>query len=504
MKNPRWKLTLIALGLASCGLQAMPQISLSTADTQTATTKDTLVLLVAENSLQHHPQLNDVTVQKIVQQEKFTGKNGKKLEILAPMLGYSRLLLLGTGDTTKLTQADITELGADIGAYLAKSNAEKVRVDTTVLKDASASAWLAQGVELRSYRFDKYKTKAKEDKNQQVELVVRDINASQKALSQAQAINQGVFLARDLVNEPAAEIYPESFAAEALALKKLGVKVEVLDEAAMEKLGMGAILAVGKGSKRPPRMVIAHWQNSKQAPLAMVGKGITFDTGGYNLKTDAASIVRMTSDMAGAAAVLGTIKALALQKAEVNVVGVMALAENMISDRAMLPGDIVKSASGLTIQVNNTDAEGRLVLADGLWYAREKYKPRAMIDIATLTGAKVGALGSYYAGLFSEHEAVVQQLTAAGEKVEEEVWRLPLNSKFADEMKSDLADFSNTGKTAGASSAAWFLQQFTGNTPWAHIDIAGNALANSDKGVHVTGGTGFGVRLLTEWTLTQP
>lgn len=502
MKKLTFRLSMLSLALPLFALEAMPQLSLNTQHSN----KETLILIVSENSLkqQQHPLLKDPTVQKVIQQEKFNASTGKKVELLAAPLGYQRVMLLGAGDSTKLSQAKAAELGADVAAYLDKSHAKNVSVDITALPTAEVSAWVGQGIELRSYRFDKYKTKAEPKKSTQVELVVNDVKATQQALSKAQAVNQGVFLARDLINEPAAAIYPESFAEKALELKKLGVKVEILDVVAMEKLGMGALLAVGKGSKRPPRLVIAHYQNSKQAPLAMVGKGITFDTGGYNLKTDAASIVRMTSDMAGAAAVLGTVKALALQKAEVNVVGVMALAENMISDRAMLPGDILKSAAGLTIQVNNTDAEGRLVLADGLWYAREKFKPRAMVDIATLTGAKVGALGSYYAGLFSEHEALVQQLTMAGQQVDEEVWRLPLNSKLAGEMKSDIADLSNTGKTAGASTAAWFLQQFTGDTPWAHLDIAGNALANSDKGVQVTGGTGFGVRLLTEWALTQP
>lgn len=502
MKNNYFKLSLVSLALPLFGLQAMPQLSLNTKPGF----NETLVVLVSENSLkqQQHPLLKDATIQKIIQQEQFNGKHGGKLELLAPMLGYQRVLLLGTGENSKLNQVKAAELGAEFAAYLAKSHAGQVSVDTTALPSADASAWFGQGIELRSYRFDKYKTKNEPEKSPQVELIVTDLTAVQQAFDKAQAVNQGVFLARDLTNEPAAAIYPESFAAKALELKKLGVKVDVLDVAAMEKLGMGALLAVGKGSQRPPRLVVAHYQNSKQAPLAIVGKGITFDTGGYNLKTDAASIVRMTSDMAGAAAALGTVKALALQKAEVNVVAVMALAENMISDRAMLPGDIVKSAAGLTIQVNNTDAEGRMVLADGLWYAREKFKPRAMVDIATLTGAKVGALGSYYAGLFSEHDALVQQLTLAGQQVDEEVWRLPLNSKFKGEMNSDLADLSNTGKTAGASTAAWFLQQFTGDTPWAHLDIAGNALASSDKGVQVTGGTGFGVRLLTQWVLTQP
>lgn len=501
-KNKLFTLSLFGLAFPLFGLQAMPQISLNTKHSH----QDTLVLLMSESAVaqQQHPLFKDATVKQIIQQEKFSGKQGKKLEILYPALGYQRILLLGAGDGSQLTQLKATELGAELAAYLDKSHAEKVTVDTSALPSAALSAWFGQGIELRSYRFEKYKTKTEAKKSPQVELVVSDLKATQQAFSKAQAVNQGVFLTRDLVNEPAAAIYPESFAAKALELKKLGVKVEVLDVAAMEKLGMGALLAVGKGSQRPPRLVVAHWQNSKQAPLAIVGKGITFDTGGYNLKTDAASIVRMTSDMAGAAAALGTVKALALQKAEVNVVAVMALAENMISDRAMLPGDIVKSASGLTIQINNTDAEGRLVLADGLWYARDKYKPRAMVDIATLTGSKVGALGSYYAGLFSEHEVLVQQLTLAGQKVDEEVWRLPLNSKLKGEMKSDLADLSNTGKTTGASTAAWFLQQFTGDTPWAHLDIAGNALASSDKGVQVTGATGFGVQLLTEWALNQP
>jgi leucyl aminopeptidase len=447
--------------------------------------------------------LQDARVQQAINAEQFSAQYGKKLELLAPATGVSRLLLLGTGDTAQLTAAKTNTLGGDLTAYLqGKSSLDQASIDATVL-DQHAPA-LAQGMELRAYTFDKYHTRKSKPKDLKLALVVPDQRVAATRFEPLAAVNAGVFLARDLTNEPADAVYPESFAAAALELKKLGVKVEVLDEAAMARLGMGAILAVGKGSNRPPRMVIAHWQNSKQAPLAIVGKGITFDTGGYNLKTDAASIFRMNSDMAGAAAVLGTVKALALQNAPVNVVAVMALAENKISDRAMLPGDVIKSASGLTIQVGNTDAEGRLVLADGLWYARDKYKPRAIVDIATLTGSKVGALGNYYAGIFSEHEALTQQLTSAGRQVDEEVWQLPLNSKFADEMKSDIADLNNNGKTTGASSAAWFLQQFTGDTPWAHLDIAGNALSSSDKGVHVTGATGYGVRLLTEWALKQP
>lgn len=489
------------LSLTAFTAQATTKIRFS----QQPTSGETQVVVVSPESLQQkqNPLLSDPRVQQAIKAEQFSGQHGKRLEILAPTSGVSRLLLLGTGALPQLTAAKSNHLGGELLAYLrTKPGIKNASVDARVLEHNAAT--LAQGIELRAYKFDKYLSRKENNQEIQLDLQVADQKSATANFEQLTAINAGVVLARDLTNEPGDAIYPETFAASALELTKLGVKVEVLDELAMQKLGMGAILAVGKGSNRPPRMVIAHWQNSSQAPLAMIGKGITFDTGGYNLKTDAASIVRMNSDMAGAAAVLGTVKALALQKAKVNVVAIMALAENKISDRAMLPGDVVKSASGLTIQIGNTDAEGRLVLADGIWYAREKFKPRAIVDIATLTGSKVGALGNYYAGLFSEHEQLVQQLTKAGEKVDEEVWRLPVNSKFANEMKSDIADLNNTGKTTGASSAAWFLQQFTGNTPWAHLDIAGNALSTTDKGVHVVGATGFGVRLLTEWALQQP
>jgi len=249
-------------------------------------------------------------------------------------------------------------------------------------------------------------------------------------------------------------------------------------------------------------MVIVQWEGSKQQPLALVGKGVTFDTGGYNLKTQADSILRMTSDMAGAAAVLGTMHTLAKQKAPVNVVGLIPLAENMISDRAYLPGDVVTAGNGKTIEIINTDAEGRMLLADALWYAEQNFKPRAMVDIATLTGAKVGAVGSYYAGLFSKNDALVAQLNQAGETVNEKVWRLPLSDEMLPELKSRIADLRNTGSSTGASTAALFLQQFVKDTPFAHLDIAGNALSSSNRGLQTEGGTGFGVRLLTEWVLT--
>lgn len=471
---------------------------------------DTLVVLVSPEQLKQPSAavLQHKAVQHAIKTADFKAKKAAQLDILAEVDGYNRVVLLGTGQADALTAAQINHLGAEIAAWLKKDQASSFAVDTSAIKtsfsQADFAAQLAHGIELRSYSFDRYFTKKKADKAKKLEILVADEQAAERQFSKLQAVTQGVFLARDLVNEPAAALTPESFAEQAKALEKLGVKVTVLDVPAMEKLGMGAILAVGKGSNRPPRLVVAQWQGSQQKPLAIVGKGITFDTGGYNLKTDAESIVRMTSDMAGAAAALGTIKALALQKAPVHVVAVMAMAENMISDKAMLPGDVLKSAAGLTIQVTNTDAEGRLVLADALWYANKEFQPRAMVDIATLTGSKVGAVGTYYAGLFSEQQSLVDQLTLAGEKVDEPLWRLPLGEQFADELKSDIADLKNTGSSTGASTAAWFLKQFTGETPWAHLDIAGNALSRSDKDVNPKGATGYGVRLLTEWALKQP
>ncbi len=470
---------------------------------------DTLVLLVSPEQLtQSSAILQHKAVQHAIKTVGFEAKNAAQLDILVEVAGYNRVVLLGTGEPKELTAAISNNLGADIAAWVKKDKARSFTVDTSALQSALSNAdfaaQLAHGIELRSYSFDRYFSKNKAGETKKLEILVTDEQTAERQFSKLQAVTEGVFLARDMVNEPAAALTPETFAAEAKALEKLGVKVRVLDVLAMEKLGMGALLAVGKGSNRPPRLVVAHWQGSDQKPLAIVGKGITFDTGGYNLKTDSDSIVRMTSDMAGAAAALGTIKALALQKAPVNVVAVMAMAENMVSDKAMLPGDVLKSAAGLTIQVTNTDAEGRLVLADALWYANKEFQPRAMVDIATLTGAKVGAVGTYYAGLFSQQQSLVDQLTLAGEKVNEPLWRLPLGPQFGDEIKSDIADLKNTGSSTGASTAAWFLKQFAGDTPWAHLDIAGNALSRTDKEVNTKGATGYGVRLLTEWALQQP
>lgn len=478
-------------------------------DTRNSLNSDTLVLFQSADSttysLDFLPQSTQDQLNLAVADNSFSGKRGEILEILVPSeIDAKRVLLVGIGDAKTLTPGEINILGGNIAAKLETVPQATVRVLTQGLSNAPLfGSELAHGIELRSYRYTQFKASNRTEKNYQIG--VDDLSLNQKHHKNLQAIEAGVFLARDLTNAPAGIMYPESFANEARKLKSLGVKVTVLEAKDIERLNLGALAAVGKGSERPPKLVVAHWPGSKEAPIALVGKGITFDSGGYNIKATGTSIARMKSDMAGAATVLGTVKAMAIQKAPVNLVAIMPMAENMVSGHAMIPGDVIKTAQGLTVEVLNTDAEGRLVLADGLWYARENYRPSIIVDVATLTGSKVGALGSVYAGLFTDSEPLVQQLTFAGQQVGEKVWRLPLDQAYDDELKSTIADLKNTGKegSAGASSAAMFLKHFAGEQPWAHLDIAGNALTATDTAVVPAGATGYGVRLLSTW-LTQP
>jgi len=308
-----------------------------------------------------------------------------------------------------------------------------------------------------------------------------------------------VFFTRDLVSEPANVLYPESFMKEVSALEKLGVEIDVLDEKEMKKLGMGALLGVAMGSAQKPYMVVMRWNGGKKkdAPVAFVGKGVTFDTGGISIKP-AAGMEDMKFDMGGAGVVSGLMKALAGRKAKCNVVGVIGLVENMPSSTAQRPGDVVTSMSGQTIEVINTDAEGRLVLCDALTYVQEKHDPRLIVDLATLTGAVIIALGHENAGLFSNNDDLSQQITTAGLSVDETVWRLPLGAGYDKQIKSDIADMKNVGgRAAGSITAAQFLKRFiTKDRPWAHLDIAATAWSTSDKEVTPKGATGFGVRLL--------
>jgi leucyl aminopeptidase len=368
---------------------------------------------------------------------------------------------------------------------------------------AARAADLAQGMRLRAYAFDRYKTKRKEEERRaslKVDIAVSDIAAARKAFAPREAIADGVDLARDLVNEPANVLYPEEFARRAAGLKKVGVAVEVLNLAALKKLGMNALLGVGQGSTRESRVVVMRWNGGRkgEAPLAFIGKGVCFDTGGISIKP-AGGMEDMKGDMAGAACVVGLMQALAARKAKVNAVGVIGLVENMPDGNAQRPGDIVKSMSGQTIEVINTDAEGRLVLADLLWYAAKQLKPKFMVDLATLTGAIVVALGHEHAGLFSNDDKLADRLVKAGRDTGELVWRMPLAAEYDKLIDSKFADVKNTGngRWAGAITAAQFLQRFIADkTVWAHLDIAGTGIGSPQTDTNKSWGSGWGVRLL--------
>jgi leucyl aminopeptidase len=453
--------------------------------------------------------------------EGFKGRHGDLLSVFLPKgAGYKQALIVGLGDFSKLDALAYENAGGKTLAALKSISAVTVSVlldvekDGTV-KDTDAAAAYASGLRLRDYTFDKYKQANKKDKSgdakkpsslSSVTITASNASAAKKAYEVYDAVAQGVLFARDLVNEVPNVLYPESYAAIIQKeLKPLGVQVEVLDEKKMDKLGFAAHLAVGMGSIRPPRVVIMRWNGtgssskSKKGPLAFVGKGVTFDTGGISIKP-AAGMEEMKMDMGGSAAVVGLIRALAVRKAKVDVVGIVGLAENMPSDRSYRPGDIIGSLSGKTIEVLNTDAEGRLVLCDALTYVQNTYKPSMIIDLATLTGAIMVALGFEYAGAFVNDDNLWTQLETASRASGEKLWRMPLDEAYRDEMKgsvSDLKNLGNQGRYGGACSAAGFLEHFiNAGTPWAHLDIAGTAWWKADKATVPKGGSGFGVRLL--------
>ena len=366
-----------------------------------------------------------------------------------------------------------------------------------------AAADFALGMKLRAYRFDNYRP-VKSDNGPtrkepaEITIAVADAPAARRAWTSRAAVADGVLLARDLVNEPANVLGPIEFAERARALTKLGVKVEILGEPAMKKLGMRALLGVAQGSARPPRLVAMRWNGAraKDRPVAFVGKGVVFDTGGISIKP-AHSMEDMKGDMAGAATVTGLMHALAARKAKVNAVGVIGIVENMPSGTAQRPGDIVAAMTGRTIEIINTDAEGRLVLADALAYTEDRFKPRFMIDLATLTGAIIVALGHHYAGMFSTDDALAAALAAAGDATGERVWRMPLGREYDKQIDSRFADVKNAGgRDAGAVTAAQFLKRFVKDTPWVHLDVAGTAMGSPQTDVNRSWASGWGVRLL--------
>jgi leucyl aminopeptidase len=448
--------------------------------------------------------VNDL-VRRAAAAERFTGKNGSSLDIVAPEgLNLPKLVVVGIGKESALEPRDIVKLGGIAMGRLPKSAATATifaEFPSGALK-ANQAADLALGARLRAYSFDLYKTKRKEDEEQpgRIELTIAcsGTAAVEKAWQRVEATADGVVLARDLVNEPANVLYPGEFARRVAALGKLGLGIDVLDVAAMRKLGMGALLGVGQGSVHESKLVVMRWNGGKRGtePIAFIGKGVCFDSGGISIKP-AAGMEDMKGDMAGAACVVGLMRALAVRKAKVNAVGAIGLVENMPDGNAQRPGDIVKTMSGQTIEIINTDAEGRLVLADVLYYVNKRFKPKFMINLATLTGAIIVALGQEYAGLFSNDDKLSERLTKAGVATGELVWRMPLGAAYDKMIDSKFADMKNTGgRWGGAITAAQLLQRFVNKTPWAHLDIAGTAMGSPQSDINKSWGSGWGVRLL--------
>ena len=440
---------------------------------------------------------------KAMTKGRFTGKAGQSLLIAAPTgVDADSVLLIGAGDKAKLDDLAVEAFGGSAYAAVKLSGAEVLTIDASDLTPQQA-ARAGFAARLAAYRFDKYRTTQKADKIPSitaVRVVTSDLRAAEAALEPLSAVADGVIFARDLVSEPANVLYPAEFAKRVKALESLGLEVEILGEAEMEKLGMRTLLGVGQGSRRESQLAVIQWKGGEAGgqPIAFVGKGVCFDTGGISIKP-ADGMEEMKWDMGGAAAVTGTMIALAGRKAKVNAVGVLGLVENMPDGNAQRPGDVVVSMSGQTVEVINTDAEGRLVLADALWYTQERFKPKFMIDLATLTGAMIVALGLDYAGVFSNSDDVADPILAAAKKVGENFWRMPIPAIYEQHIDSKIADVKNTGngRAGGSITAALFLQRFTNGVPWAHLDIAPTAWANKSPNPTVPeGGVGFAVRTL--------
>ena len=439
---------------------------------------------------------------------KFKGKFGAKMEVLAPQdSAADRLVAIGLGKGKDLTRHDWIKAGGVAASALSGADRATIYLDVPgLVVTGEQAADFALGMLLRAYRFDRYKSKKNDDdvsadRTVRVTIAVSASITAKRAFETSDAIAGGVVLARDLINEPANVLGPSEFAAKAKELEKLGLSVEILTEKEMRKLGMGALLGVAQGSVRPPRLVVMEWKGgkAKDKPVAFVGKGVVFDTGGISIKP-AAGMEDMKGDMGGAAAVTGLMYALAARKAKANVIGVIGLVENMPDGNAQRPGDIVTSMSGQTIEVINTDAEGRLVLGDALYYTNDRFKPAFMVNLATLTGAIGVALGSHHAGLFSNDDTLSANLLAAGVATDEKLWRMPLGREYDKMIDSKFADMKNTGgsRQAGAITAAQFLKRFVGDTPWAHLDIASVTLGSPSDEINTSWSNGFGVRLLDE------
>ena len=435
---------------------------------------------------------------------RFEGKTGQQAFVVLPKgSAAKRALLVGGGKAKDRADRSLERIGGLV--YKAQANSG-FKTLSLVVDDADAGARIAMGAKLAAYRFDDYRTKLKEEDKptlSTLSVVTEDTKAAKAAFKPLDAGADGTYLARDLVNLPPNDLYPGSYAKKIEELAEHGLEIEILGEKELAKLGMNSMLGVGQGSVKESKLGIMKWMGGKagEAPVALVGKGVCFDTGGISLKPGA-GMEDMRGDMGGSAAVVGTMLALAKRKAKANVVGLVGLVENMPDGDAIRPGDILKSASGQTIEVQNTDAEGRLVLCDVLWYTQEHYKPSTIVDLATLTGAIVIGLGHHHAGMFTNNDDLADQLTRAGIAEGERVWRMPLGPEYDKQLKSKFADMRNIGgRAAGSITAAQFLQRFIneGQT-WAHLDIAGVAGVEGEKApTDPSWASGFGPRLLDRW-----
>lgn len=452
-------------------------------------------------------------IKKAKENYDFSGKKGEICQIAHQ---EKNITLIGLGKKVEINNQTLKEIGGLISNYV---NGKKIKSSTLIIandiefidfnqsleNDTDFIANIAFGIILKNYRFNKYFVDKKKDKNltaKEINIIALDRKKAENSFKSYNLIAENIFFARDLVSEPSNELNPENYAKICQGLSQYGLKIEVIGEEDMQKLGMKALLGVGQGSAYGSKLVVLKWDgagdNSK--PLAFVGKGVTFDTGGISIKPSN-NMEDMKTDMGGSAVVVALLKLLAQRKAKVNAVGVVGLVENMPSSTAQKPGDVVTSMSGQTIEIINTDAEGRLVLADALHYTNTEFKPEFIIDLATLTGAIIVSLADIYGGLFANDDKFAQKLTAAGEKSGDKLWQMPIGAAYDKMINSDIADMKNvgSGRGAGSTTAAQFLQRFVGKTKWAHLDIAGVAWKGKGDPLSVKGATGFGVALLNQF-----
>lgn len=469
---------------------------------------DNVCLLVNSNKTFNDlsQELQNFITKALAKDDFFKGKYGE-IKILSNIASNSifYVILVGIGDEKELTEVKLEKLGSKL---VDKTNQEKIKELTIFIPEkignfdiATASSIFAFGISVQNYHFDEYMSDKKKDYLTNLTIANSETEETKKAFENKKAIIEGIFLARKCGNTPPNKLHPESYSQLIKdELSPLGIEIKILGEQEMEKLGMGALLGVNYGSQYQPQLVIMRYNNgsNNEKPIAFVGKGVTFDSGGYSLKPPV-SMESMKFDMAGSAALVGLFKTLALRKARVNAVGVVGLVENMVDAKAQRPGDIVTAMSGKTIEILNTDAEGRLVLADALWYTQKEFQPQIMVNLATLTGAILVALGHTYAGCFSNNDNLANQLCEAGIETEEKLWRMPLHEDYKKMMKSDYADLANIGNIrgiAGSSTAANFLEEFVNKVKWAHLDIAGVGFNNKGVELAKKGASGFGVKLL--------